>query len=81
MADISSSTKDTMVVRVTRGGLIVADSIGSKPCKWERLKKYPQFLYAKQGKMTIWNDMSKVLSVEIHVCLKKKTNLKYIKER
>eukprot|EP00105_Crassostrea_gigas_P006254 XP_011420119.1 PREDICTED: uncharacterized protein LOC105322914 [Crassostrea gigas] len=39
------------------GWLVVADSIGSKPCQWEKQKTYPQFLYAKQGKSTIWNNM------------------------
>nr|XP_034299456.1 uncharacterized protein LOC105322914 [Crassostrea gigas] len=39
------------------GWLVVADSIGSKPCQWEKQKTYPQFLYGKQGKSTIWNNM------------------------
>lgn len=39
------------------GWLVVTDINGSKPCTWEQQKPYPQFLYAKEGKMTIWNDM------------------------
>lgn len=56
------------------GWLVVNDINGSKPCKWEKQKPYPQFLYGKQKKITKWNDMSKmctlVLFVSKHLCNK-----------
>lgn len=70
MADIFSSTRNTLDVRVTKGDegwLVVADSIGSKPCKWEQQKTYPQFLYGKQGKMTIWNKKCKNLHSILYI--------------
>lgn len=54
------------------GWLVVTDTNGSKPCTWEQQKPYPQFMYGMQGKQTIWNDMSKILSVEPCVAISKR---------
>mmetsp|Transcript_9482 Transcript_9482/g.17879 ORF Transcript_9482/g.17879 Transcript_9482/m.17879 type:complete len:237 (-) Transcript_9482:112-822(-) len=37
------------------GWFVIEDVTGSKPCKWDKHKSYPQFLYSKNGRITRWN--------------------------
>ena len=41
------------------GWLVVSEAEKKKPCKWEKQKPYPQFMYSRIGKATKWNDKSK----------------------
>ena len=41
------------------GWFVVEDVRGSKPCKWDKHKSYPQFLYSRNGRITKWNALRK----------------------
>ncbi|XP_056000852.1 uncharacterized protein LOC125656393 isoform X1 [Ostrea edulis] len=40
-----------------KGWLVVMDAKGSKPCRWEKQRRYPQFLYSKGNKYGRWRSM------------------------
>ncbi|XP_022321224.1 uncharacterized protein LOC111123273 isoform X1 [Crassostrea virginica] len=54
------------------GWFVVADVINSKPCPWEKFKKYPQFLYTKNRKVGKWSNMKYGRAEFLNIYIKRK---------
>lgn len=53
--------KNNGACRAVSGWLVVKETNFTDACDWDKHSTYPQFLYSRNGEVTNWNDMSKIL--------------------
>lgn len=61
MGETFLSTKITEHVVAVSGWLVVKETNFTDACDWDKHSTYTQFLYSRNGEVTNWNDMSKIL--------------------